>query len=57
MQVALDYCEQISVIYLFKAYRVSLLTEFAYKQAGISGCDKSVGNLLYAVSTSIIFFL
>jgi hypothetical protein len=31
----------------------SLLTEFAYEQAGISGCDKSVGNLLYAVSTSV----
>jgi hypothetical protein len=35
---------------------VTVASIITYKQAGISGCDRSVGDLLYAVSTSTILF-
>jgi hypothetical protein len=52
--LALAYNVKKSVPYISSKWTmVSILTEFAYEQAGISGCDKSVGNLLYTVSTSV----
>ncbi|KAE8768941.1 Glutaminyl-tRNA synthetase [Hordeum vulgare] len=54
VQHSLDFGERCSALHLPQGFGFcspTLRVASAYEQAGITGCDKSVGNLLYAVAT------